>query len=202
MKNIYKSMIIIVLIILFSSITVSWALTDEENRIIEEKHDFYTDEFIFEFNDPNTSIYDGDSGLKGAYAKNGEDRLTYYLPVECVRSIAYITKGTFELSEHIDVKHSLLVDNRSYDCIMLDMYKKDGSEIPKLDVKDSHLTNEQKSYFDDYESERADYLQQQEEYALEDIEDSYSRSSSHKDKHSRYSYYYSSRGGYGVAYHP
>jgi len=202
MKDIKKTIIILVLIILFSSITVCSALTDEQNRIIEEKHDFYTDEFIFEYNDHNTTKYEGDSGLKGAYAKNRDDGLTYYLPVENVRSIAYITEGSFKLSEHIDVKHSLIVENRSYDCIMLEMYKKDGSEIPKLDIKDSHLTNEQKSYFDDYDTQRADYLQQQQQYALEDIEDSYSRSSSHKDKRSKYSYYYSPRGGYGVIYNP
>lgn len=177
------------------------AFTDEENRQLEEKHDFFSDVFIFEYNDHNTTTYEGDSGLKGAYANNTEDNLTYYLPEENVRSIAYITNGTFKMKEHIDVKHSLIVEDRSYDCIMIKMYRKDGSEIPRLDISSNSLTNEQKQYFDNYEQQRSDYLQQQEEYALEDLEDSYSRSSSSQSK-SHYSYYYSPRGGAGVIYTP
>jgi len=167
---------------------------------LDTKYDFNPSTFIFEYNGYNTTEYDGDTGLRGAYVNNTVDNLTYYVPVEWVRSFAWITKKTFKLDENIDVKHSLVVGNRSYDCILMGMFYKNGSEIPELDVKSKSLTKEQRSYFDDYDGAREEYYQQQNQYALEDIEDSVSRanSQSYKQK-SHYGYYYGTNGR-GIIY--
>ena len=177
------------------------ALTEEENKIINTKYDFYPSSFLFSYNGYNTTSYEGDTGLKGAYVNNTVDNLTYFVPVEYVRTFAWLTKNSFALDEHIDVKHSLIVDRSDYDCILLEMFNKDGSEIPKLDVKSDSLTKDQRSYFDDYEQSKDEYYQKQNQYALEDIEDNTRRASSSKDSSKgHYGYYYGTNGR-GIMYY-
>ena len=182
------------------SISSVSAFTAEEQKILDTKYDFYPSTFIFEYNGYNTTDYEGDTGLKRAYVNNTVDNMTYLVPPEYVRTFAWLTKKSFTLDDHIDVKHSLVVDGRDYDCILMGMFNKDGSEIPKLDVKSNDLTNEQRSYFDDYESARDEYYQQQNQYALEDIEDNTRRASQYKDKDkSHYGIYYGTNGR-GIIY--
>lgn len=199
LKN--KIIMITLLIIVLSSFSSLTALTDEDYKIINEKHEFNPDSFIFEYNDHNSTTYEGDTGLKGAYVNNSLDNYTYFVPVDNVRGIAYATKKSFEFDENIIVTHSLFVENRSYDCIMLEMYYKNGSVIPELDVSDNGLTKEQREYFDDYEQQRDEYYQEQNQYALEDIYDEQSRANSRESQRSHYGYYFGSN-GYGVMYNP
>jgi len=191
----FKIYLIIMLLLSLSFSSVIYAV--EEYEI---EHEFMPSGFVFEYNDHNTTTYEGDSGLSKAYTNNTLDNTTLILPVDRVRSVAYATKNTFKFSEPIIITRSIQRNDGMF--ILLTMKYKNGSVIPILSIENRSLTAEQKSYFDDYESQRSDYLQQQEEYALEDIEDSYSRSSSHKDKRSKYSYFYSPRSGYGVVYNP
>lgn len=185
-------MMIFLFIISLSSVS-AWSAEDQ--KILDSKYDFYPSDFIFEYNGYNSTSYEGDTGLKGAYVKNTMDNYTYYVPVEYVRTFAWLTKNSFTLDEHIDVKHSLVVGGRAYDCILMGMFNKDGSEIPKLDVKSKSLTKEQRSYFDDYETSRNEYYQEQNQYALEDIEDNTRRASSSNDNSkSHYGYYYGTNG--------
>ncbi|MBE6494626.1 MAG: hypothetical protein E7Z84_08505 [Methanosphaera stadtmanae] len=198
LKN--RLIMILLLVMILSSITSLTALSDEDYSIINEKHEFNTNQFVFEYNDHNTTTYEGDSGLKGAYANNTVDNYTYFLPDENVRGIAYATKGTFKLKENIVVTHSLMVDNGRYDCIMLKMYYKNDTPILTLDIKDNGLTAEQKSYFDNYDQQKSEYMQQQNQYALEDIYDEQIRANSRSSQR-HYSYYFGSNGR-GIIYSP
>lgn len=196
-KIIITSIMIFVFILTLSSAS---AFTAEEQKILDSKYDFYPSDFIFEYNGYNSTSYEGDTGLRGAYVNNTVDNMTYYVPVEYVRTFAWFTQNSFVLDDHIDVKHSLIVDGRAYDCILLGMFKKDGSEIPKLDVKSKSLTKDQRSYFDDYEAARDEYYQEQNQYALEDIEDNTRRASSSKESNKgHYGYYYGTNGR-GIIY--
>ncbi len=164
----------------------------------EVEHEFMPDEFIFEYNDHNTTSYEGDTGLKLGHVNNTLDNTTLILPVERVRSVAYATKGTFRFDEPIIITHSVKRSDGRY--VLLTMKFKNGTVIPILDLERSDLTKEQQSYFDDYYSQRSDYLQQQEEYASENLYDYYT-SRSRSSGRSKYSYYYGS-GGSGIIYTP
>jgi len=164
----------------------------------EVEHEFMPDSFIFEYNDHNTTHYEGDSGLKYAHVNNTLDNTTFIVPVERVRSIAYATRNTFEFSEPIIITRSIQRDDGRY--ILLTMKFKNGTVIPILDLDKDDLTNEQKEYFDDYYSQRSDYLMQQQEYAAEDLYD-YETTRSRSGSRSRYGFYYGT-GGSGIIYTP
>ncbi len=164
----------------------------------EVEHEFLPDEFIFEYNDHNSTIYEGDTGLKYAHVNNTLDNTTFFVPTERVRSIAYATKGSFKFSEPILITRSVQRDDGRY--ILLTMKYRNGTVIPILDIDRNDLTREQMSYFDDYYQQRSDYLQQQEEYASEDLYDYYSSRSRSSGK-SKFGYYFGS-GGSGIIYSP
>ncbi|MBE6494671.1 MAG: hypothetical protein E7Z84_08730 [Methanosphaera stadtmanae] len=164
----------------------------------EIEHEFMPDTFIFEYNDHNTTNYEGDSGLKYAHVNNTLDNTTLIVPVERVRSIAYATKKSFIFSEPIIITHSVERSDGRY--VLLQMKYKNGTKIPILDLDKNDLTAEQKEYFDDYYAQRADYLAQQEEYAAEDLYDSYQANNRYNSR-SRYGFYFGS-GGSGIIYSP
>ncbi len=160
------------------------------------EHDFMPGPFIFEYNDHNTTTYEGDSGLVYAHVNNTLDNTSFIVPVERVRSIAYATKGTFKFSEPIIITRSIQRDDGKY--ILLTMKFKNGTVVPILDLEKNDLTAEQKKYFDNYDAQRNDYLMQQQEYAAE----ANYRYQNYRNRHnSRYSYYFGS-GGSGVIYTP
>lgn len=187
-----KFITLIGMIFLFSSVTFGV----EEWNI---EHEFIPDEFIFEYNDHNTTVYEGDSGLKLGHVNNTADNTTLIIPIERVRSLAYASKGTFKFDEPLIITHSIQRDDGRY--ILLTMKYKNGTVIPILDIKENSLTNEQKEYFDDYDTQRSEYLEQQQQYMIEDIEDSVSRHNSRSNSKSKYSYYYGTN-GYGLVYNP
>lgn len=162
------------------------------------EHEFMPDTFIFEYNDHNTTTYEGDLGLIYAHVNNTLDNTTFIVPTERVRSIAYATKKSFKFDEPIIITRSVQRTDGRY--ILLTMNYKNGTVIPILDLDNSDLTKEQISYFDDYYQQRSDYLAQQEEYAAENMYDSYSYNNRHKGN-SRFSYYVGS-GGSGLIYTP
>ena len=164
----------------------------------EVEHEFLPDEFVFEYNDHNTTSYEGDSGLKFAYVNNTLDNTTLIVPVERVRSVAYATRKSFRFDEPIIITHSIRRDDGRY--ILLTMKYKNGTVIPILDIDKDDLTNEQKTYFDDYYGQRQEYLMQQEQYAAENLY-SYETYRSRGSGKSKYSYYVGS-GGSGVIYTP
>lgn len=177
--------------LLFSS--CSFAVNDWE-----VEHEFMPDSFIFEYNDHNTTIYEGDLGLIYAHVNNTLDNTTFIVPTERVRSIAYATKGTFRFKEPIIITRSVQRSDGRY--ILLTMKYKNGTVIPILDIESTDLTKEQMSYFDDYYQQRSDYLAQQEEFAAENMYDSYQYNNRH-NKRSKYSYYIGT-GGSGFIYTP
>ena len=185
----------IFIVLLFSLIVSPSAFALQEYEV---EHDFMPDEFIFEYNDHNTTTYEGDSGLKYAHVNNTLDNTTFIVPTERVRSIAYATKKSFKFSEPIIITRSIQRDDGRY--ILLTMKYKNGTVIPILDLDKDDLTNEQKSYFDDYYTQRSDYLMQQQEYAAEDLYD-YETFRSRGSGKSRFSYYVGT-GGSGVIYTP
>lgn len=156
------------------------------------KHDFYPTDFVFEYNDKNTSEYEGDTGLLGAYCRNTVDNKTYYLGSSMVRGIAYLTNKTFKLDEYVDVTRDGIdtSDSRYGHCDYRlypgtpgysGMYYKNGTQVPDLSISDDHLTKEQKEYFDDYEAQRQEYHNEKmEDYARDQAYNSYSSSYSNK----------------------
>lgn len=164
----------------------------------EVEHDFLPGEFVFEYNDHNSTSYEGDSGLVYAHVNNTLDNTSFIVPTERVRSIAYATRKSFKFSEPIVITRSIQRDDGRY--ILLTMKYRNGSVIPILDLDKNDLTNEQKQYFDDYYSQRNEYLMQQQEYAAEDLYDYQTFRDRSRGK-SKYSYYFGS-GGSGVVYTP
>lgn len=185
----------VIFIVVLSLIFSPCAFCVEEYDV---EHEFLPDTFIFEYNDHNTTSYEGDSGLKYAHVNNTLDNTTLIVPVERVRSIAYATKKSFKFIEPIIITHSIRRDDGRY--ILLTMKYKNGTVIPILDLDKNDLTREQKEYFDDYDAQRSDYLMEQQEYAAEDLYD-YETYRSRGSGRSRYSYYYGSN-GYGLIYSP
>lgn len=185
---------LLLLVLVFSLLFSGCAYALEEYEV---EHEFMPGAFIFEYNDHNTTTYEGDSGLKYAHVNNTLDNTTFIVPVERVRSIAYATKKTFEFSEPIIITRSIQRDDGRY--ILLTMKFKNGTVIPVLDIDRDDLTNEQKQYFDDYYSQRSDYLMKQDAYAAENMY-TYEHMSNRNSK-SKYSFYYGT-GGSGVIYTP
>ncbi len=198
MVNLKKITLLLVVLMFSTLLATSVSATDFSETTV--KHDFNPTNFTFCYNDHNTSTYEGDTGLKGAYCKSTADNYTYWVPVENVRGLAYASKGTFKFIENIDITRSLHSDDRDYDYIMLKMYHKNGTEIPTLDVSDDDLTVEQQKYFDNYEQERQDYYQEQQQEDLDSMSD-YSYSSSSNNHRSHYGYYVGTRGA-GIIYTP
>lgn len=159
--------------------------------------DFMPKNFVFEYNDHNSTTYEGDSGLRVARVNNVFDNNSYFVPTEYVRGIAYATKGTFRFNEPILFSHGPL---REWDgmYVATGFKFKNGTVIPYLGIEKNDLTNEQKKYFDDYNTQRSEYLMQEQEEAVEDLYDYETVRDSHRP---RFSYYYG-RGGRGVIYTP
>lgn len=170
----------------------------------DSKHDdfsydveFMPSSFVFDYHDHNSTDYEGDIGLKYAYANSTFDDHKYIIPTEWVRGIAFATKGTFEFSEAILIDHG---PYREWDdmYVITNLKFKNGTEIPFLSISSNDLTKEQRSYFDDYYQQRQDYLAEQEAYAVEDL---YDYETSRSNSRSRYGYYFGS-GGSGIIYSP
>ncbi|WP_323736066.1 hypothetical protein PXD04_09300 [Methanosphaera sp. ISO3-F5] len=191
--------LLLLLVLSLMIIPVSCA---EEVRYDDFSYDveFMPTAFVFDYNDHNTSTYEGDIGLKYAYANSSFDNHTYIIPTERVRGIAYATKGSFKFTEPILIDHGPYRDwDDKY--VITGLKFKNGTEIPYLGIESTGLTKEQMSYFDNYYEQRQDYLAQQEAYAAEDLYDyetSKSRSSSGRSKFG----YYVGTGGSGVIYNP
>ncbi len=166
---------------------------DEEGS----EEEFLPSEFVFCYNDHNTTVYEGDSGLKVALVNNTLSGKEFYVPTEYVRGIAYVTQGTFKFDEAIIITLGPL---REWDnmYVLTKMRLKNGTIIPYLGIEKNDLTSQQKKYFDNYEAQRSDYLLQQQEYASEDLYDYQTIRDSNRP---RYSYYFGS-GGSGVIYTP
>lgn len=186
----YLFIALLVFSLVFSS--CSFAIDDSD-----VEYEFLPESFVFEYNDHNASVYEGDSGLKVAYVNSSLDDNRYMLPVERVRGIAYATRGTFSFDEPVLITHGPL---REWDgfYIITSLKFKNGTVIPYLGIEKDDLTREQKKYFDDYESQRSEYLMKQQEYAAEDL---YDYETVHNSKRSKFSYYYGS-GDRGIIYTP
>lgn len=137
--------------------------------------DFSPIDVIFHYSDCNISTYKGDTGLLGADFTN-TDNETYHMSVDQVRGFAKATNKTFKLTEPITIKRDENTGrDKSFKYYIRHMEFKNGTEIRMLSISDSKLTAEEKAYFDDYESEREEYLAQQNQFALEEIEDTQSQ---------------------------
>ena len=170
--------------------------TEDFQTIVTTKHEFYPDEFLFEYSDGNTTHYKGDLGLKYAHCRNVIDNVSYLVPTENVRGIAFATNGTFKFNESILITHSIKREDDTLDpYIMLNMYYKNGTEIKSLDIEDDDLTADQRTYFDNYEQQRQEYLQK---HLAEEIDTETTYNMMH-DKYQKdhYSGYYVGSGGSG-----
>lgn len=174
----------ILIIMLFSS--TGYAVNEWE-----EEHEFDPTDFIFRYNDHNSTTYEGDIGLGLSTCRNKIDNKTYLLGADEIRSIYYATKKTFKFDEPIIMTHSSGLEPK---CILTMKYK-NGTIIPELSYESTSLTKEQISYFDDYYNQREMYLQQKSDLAQEDYLDTISRNQEKKD--SKY-HRYAGTGGQGI----
>ena len=183
--------IIPILVLCIISIAGSAALEEKD-----VEHEFNTTGFIFEYNDHNTSTYEGDSGLILGYCNNTADNTSLIIPKERVRTLAYASNGTFKFPDGLIIKLSVKRDDGKY--VLLQMRHHNGTWIPILDIENDDLTNEQKKYFDDYYQQKSDYNAKQEEFATKHLRDEYKYSNGHKSKYG----YYMGSNGYGLIYNP
>lgn len=192
-----KKLLILIIFIITASMLTSCASAVDFSET-EVKHTFHPTNFKFEYSDGNTTQYHGDTGLRGAYCTNTIDGLTYFVPVENVRGIAKATHKTFKFDEDIDITHSLASKRENYAYIMLKMYYKNGTEIRSLDESDDDLTMEERSYFDNYDQQRQDYLTKQANDELDAIENNQEAEIRSMEK-PRSGYYYGTN-GFGYYY--
>lgn len=188
----------LVLLLVLLTLTVIPVSADTRYDDFSYDVEFMPSGFVFDYNDHNTSTYEGDIGLKYAYANSTFDDHKYIIPTERVRGIAYATKGTFKFNEAILIDHG---PYREWDgmYVITGLRFKNGTEIPYLGIENNNLTKEQMSYFDDYYMQRQDYLAQQEAYAAEDLYDY--ETSKHRSDKSNYGFYVGT-GGSGFIYTP
>lgn len=188
---------IVIMLLLLSLLIIPVFSADTKYEDFSYDVEFMPTQFVFDYHDHNSTTYEGDTGLKYAYAYSSFDDHNYIIPTERVRGIAYATKGSFKFSEPILIDHGPYRDwDNSY--VITNLKFKNGTEIPYLSLESNNLTKEQMSYFDDYYMQRQDYLAQQQAYAAEDL---YDYQTVRDSRRSKYSYYFGT-GGSGLIYTP
>lgn len=172
-QKIAKFMILLMILLMFST-----SVNAEDQQGVEIEIGNIT----FMYSNGNTSTYQGDLGLIGMYFVNKLDNETYFMHESMTRGMAMVSHKTFKFNEKfiVDCIDQKDLGGRTYRYHISNLTYENGTPVRKLDISDSHLTAEERKYFDDYAQQRQDYHSQQEEYALENLEDSYSESSSHK----------------------
>ncbi|RAP44813.1 MAG: hypothetical protein BZ134_02625 [Methanosphaera sp. SHI1033] len=177
--NIKKLSLILIFLMVSCLLTTIVSADDSEDRMV--KHDFFPVDFVFEYSDGNTTDYKGDLGLQHAFCTNTEDNATYRLSPGSVRGIAYATKGTFKFNETIQTTRYKLTDSDVFGVLV--MYYKNGTEIKSLDISDNDLTADQRQYFDDYNQQRQEYLEQQTADEIDSMSSQQSYQYSHQKSH-------------------
>ncbi|RAP48665.1 MAG: hypothetical protein BZ135_00360 [Methanosphaera sp. rholeuAM6] len=186
----YKKLLLTLLIVMaLLSSSTTFAVNEWD-----EEHEFYPVDFLFCYNDHNSTTYEGDRGLSITYCNNTMDNKTYTLGADEVRSIAYATKKSFKFNETIMMTHSAGKEPKS----ILKMWYKNGTIIPELSLDSNSLTNEQLSYFDDYYNQRKEYIENRQYWQQSELQDSLD-DLSYKDSKSdsKYHAYYGTN-GYGI----
>ena len=180
------------LIIILITASILLSSTSYALQEWEEEHEFDPTDFVFGYNDHNTSTYEGDIGLKISTCKNKIDGKTYRLGADEVRSIYYATKKTFKFNEPIIMTHSSGLEPKG----ILTMKYKNGTIIPELSYESTTLTQDQISYFDDYYNQREIYMEQKKSVQDADYQDTMTKNSE-KNKKSKY-HRYAGTNGQGV----
>lgn len=158
-KIILLATLIIATLLLTSTISAS---TDDLTTQYTQ-HDLDMSNITFIYKDTNTTQYQGDQGLDGAIIRNSPDNKTYYIPVNLVRGLAYKTQRTFNFDQPL--KAEAHDGNGSYDYYVETLAYQNGTKIRPLSISDDDLTQEEKTYFDDYEDQKQDYYHKQDDLA-------------------------------------
>ena len=119
--------------------------------------------------------YEGDRGLKNLTFTDELTGKHYSIYTkDMIRTLAYLTKRTFKFNDSIRVNYGSY-DNETY--YVTKLYYKDGTYMSELSASRSDLSAEEKSYFDNYEDEREEYLAK---LSGEDSSPTYTTHSDHK----------------------
>lgn len=123
-------------------------------------------DFIFVYNDKNTTKYDGDAGLEYSTFNDTNTGSTYRMNKDLTRAIAYTTKGKFDLKDGFNLTRYRSSGENYYTPDSETITLNNGTKIEALHIYDN-LTLEQEKYFVDYEEQLYRYIQEQ---RLKDID--------------------------------
>lgn len=189
-KIILLTTLIIATLLLTSTISAS----TDDLTIEYTQHDLNISNITFIYKDTNTTQYQGDQGLDGAIIKNSLDNKTYYISVNLVRGLAYKTQKTFNFDQPL--KAEAHDGNGSYDYYVETLAYQNGTKIRPLSISDDDLTQEEKTYFDDYEDQKQDYYHKQDELAQRSAAVDEMSEIKHQNKPRNYYYSNYGYGGY------
>lgn len=189
-KIILLTTLIITTLLLISTTTAS---TDDLTTEYTE-HDLDMSNITFIYKDSNTTQYQGDQGLDGAIIKNNLDNKTYYITNDLVRGLAYKTQKTFSFDQPL--KAEVHEGNGSYDYYVETLTYQNGTKIKSLSISDDDLTQEEKTYFDDYEDQKQNYYHKQDDLAQRSSAVDEMSEIKHQSKSKNYFYTNYGHGGY------
>jgi hypothetical protein len=161
-------------------------------------------EFVFVYNDGNSSKYKGDTGLK--YTLFYDDKgCCYHIEEALTRGIAYVTGGTFDVDGFNFSRRRN--SNKDYYYVYSEVPDKtnvtldNGTVVFGLYIYDN-LTLEEKKYFDDYDTQLYKYYEDKKSEEMrksaiiEEYEDQIHREHQSDSRKSGSFSGYSRRGGY------
>ncbi|PAV08087.1 hypothetical protein [Methanosphaera cuniculi] len=115
------------------------------------------------YKDHNTTKYEGDRGLEIISFTDeltGMEYTANFANMGVIRTLAYMTKRQFKFNDTICIRYQFDKDfpeSRS----VVEIKGKDGKYMALLDESRSDLSDEEKSYFDNYDDLREEYLAKQ-----------------------------------------
>ncbi|WP_323735874.1 hypothetical protein PXD04_08265 [Methanosphaera sp. ISO3-F5] len=125
---------------------------------------------VYVYNDGISQKYKGDSGLSYAMF-NDSKGCCYHMSKDLVRGIAFATKYKFDIKKFSTSCYrntgNQYEDPEDFYKINEEIRLENGTVIKPLSI-DQDLTREQKTYFDDYQTQLVNYYQEKEIKALEE----------------------------------
>ena len=127
------------------------------------------------YEDRTATQYEGDRGLRNlTFTDELSGKQFSVYTKDMIRTLAYLTKKTLKFNDSIVVNYGSY-DNETY--YVTKLHYKNGTYMSELSASRSDLSPEEKSYFDNYEDEREEYLAK---LSSEDSSSTYTTHSDHK----------------------
>lgn len=147
-----------------SNLSIMWDVLDDNYR---KYYHVVPSDFVFVYNDRNTTEWDGDAGLQYSTFNDTLTGCVFRLNKNLTRGIAYETEGKFNLKDGFNITRTREQGNNYYKNYFNNIILANGTQVNALHIYDN-LTLEQQKYFDDYEEQLYRYSQEKELREMDD----------------------------------